>query len=158
MQFKEKFFAVAPLFFALIICFAFVNYGRYDSDTFSACPAHQQNTSQQATEKETTFCLTTERPRIERLVRICVTNNKILNVPHPIYPQAARAARIEGDVITSMIVDEEGKVIWAEIIEGHPILRAAVKEVVCEASFTPTTLSGQPVKIEGIFTYKFRLE
>ena len=56
-----------------------------------------------------------------------------------------------------VIVDEEGKVIAAQAVSGHPLLQAAAVKAAREARFTPTLLDGKPVKVQGVITYNFVL-
>jgi protein TonB len=54
-----------------------------------------------------------------------------------------------------VIVDESGKVISARAVSGHPLLQAASVEAAYAAKFSPTLLSGQPVKVTGTISYNF---
>ncbi|MFS8087085.1 MAG: TonB family protein [Acidobacteriota bacterium] len=54
-----------------------------------------------------------------------------------------------------MTVDEEGKVISAHALSGHPLLQAAAIAAARQARFSPTKLSGQPVKVTGVLIYNF---
>lgn len=84
-----------------------------------------------------------------------VLNGKAINLPHPEYPAAARAVNASGAVTIQVLVDENGDVISASAVSGHPLLRAAAENAAREAKFSPTLLSGQPVKISGVITYVF---
>ena len=84
-----------------------------------------------------------------------VLENTSMSLPKPPYPAAARAVRASGDVQVRLLIDEEGAVFSAEPVSGHPLLRSASSIAACKAKFQPTLLSGQPVKISGIVTYKF---
>lgn len=84
-----------------------------------------------------------------------VLNGKAVSFPKPAYPAAARAVRASGAVSVQVTVDEAGDVISASAVSGHPLLRQAAEEAARQAKFTPTTLSGQPVKITGVIVYNF---
>lgn len=84
-----------------------------------------------------------------------VLNGKATTLPRPPYPPAARAVRASGAVNVQVLIDEKGNVISASAVSGHPLLRAAAASAAWGAKFTPTVLSGQPVKVSGIITYKF---
>ena len=86
-----------------------------------------------------------------------VLNGKAISMPQPAYPAMAKAVRAQGMVTVQITVDEEGRVISASAISGHPLLRAAAVEAARQARFTPTRLSGQPVKVTGIINYNFTL-
>jgi hypothetical protein len=46
-------------------------------------------------------------------------------------------------------------VISASAVSGHPLLRQAAEQAARESKFSPTMLSGQPVKVTGIVVYNF---
>jgi protein TonB len=75
-----------------------------------------------------------------------------------VYPPTARAARIGGSVVVQVQVDEQGRVVSATAVSGPPLLRAAAQQAALRARFTPTQLSGQPVRVNGIITYTFNLQ
>ncbi len=87
-----------------------------------------------------------------------VTAGEIINEPQPRYPAIAKAARQSGTVVVAVIVDEEGKVIAAQIQSGPPLLRVAALNAAREARFAPTLLDGKPVKVSGVITYNFSLK
>ena len=84
-----------------------------------------------------------------------VLNGKAVNLPKPPYPPAARAVRASGAVSVQVLIDEQGRVISASAASGHPLLRSAAEQAARGARFSPTLLSGQPVKVSGIITYNF---
>jgi TonB family protein len=84
-----------------------------------------------------------------------VLNGKATSLPKPPYPPAARAVRAAGAVSVQVLIDEEGRVVSATAVSGHPLLRAAAVAAARGARFSPTQLSGQPVKVNGVITYNF---
>ena len=84
-----------------------------------------------------------------------VLNGKALSLPHPPYPAIARAARASGTVVVQVTIDENGNVISARAVSGHPLLQAVAVAAARQARFSPTKLSGQPVKVTGVITYNF---
>ena len=84
-----------------------------------------------------------------------ILNGKAVLLPKPQYPEAARAVKASGVVSVKVLIDETGNVISAEAVSGHPLLRAASVDAASVAKFTPTRLSGQPVKVSGVITYNF---
>jgi TonB family protein len=81
----------------------------------------------------------------------------IVNKVIPEYPAIARAAHATGTVEVKVIVDEEGKVIAAQAVSGHPLLQAASVGAARDTTFTPYLLNGQAVKITGIILYSYRM-
>jgi Ca-activated chloride channel homolog len=84
-----------------------------------------------------------------------VINGKATNLPKPVFPAAARAVNASGAVSIQVIVDENGNIVSASAVSGHPLLRQAAEKAARNAKFSPTMISGQPVKITGIITYNF---
>jgi TonB family protein len=84
-----------------------------------------------------------------------VLNGKAEALPPPVYPRAAMAVRASGVVLVQVLIDEEGKVVYASAVSGHPLLRGAAVAAAKGARFSPTKLAGQPVKVSGIITYNF---
>ena len=87
-----------------------------------------------------------------------VLDGKAVSKPPPVYPPVAKAARASGTVTVQVLVDEEGNVVSASAVSGHPLLQQAAVAAAREAKFSPTLLSGQPVKVSGVVTYNFVLE
>ena len=83
---------------------------------------------------------------------------KAISLPQPPYPPLAKQIRIQGPVTVQILVDEEGRVVTAQPVSGHPTLLAAAKEAALRARFTPTKLSGVAVKVQGMITYNFILQ
>ncbi len=84
-----------------------------------------------------------------------VLNGKALLLPIPEYPAAARAVRATGAVNVQVTIDEQGNVISASAVSGHPLLRQAAEEAARKATFTATRLEGNPVSVTGILVYNF---
>ena len=87
-----------------------------------------------------------------------VLNGKAISLPKPPYPPVARAAKASGTVVVQVTVDEDGNVVSAQAVSGHPLLQAAAVAAAHGAKFAPTKLSGQPVKVTGVITYNFDSE
>lgn len=84
-----------------------------------------------------------------------VVNSKAINLVKPVYSSAARAIGAKGQVKVQVTIDEEGRVISASAIDGHPLLRESAVTAARSSRFTPTTLSNQKVKVTGIILYNF---
>ena len=84
-----------------------------------------------------------------------VLNGKAISLPRPVYPSIARTARASGTVVVQVTLDESGKVTSARAVSGHPLLQQAAVQAAYGARFSPTQLSGQPVKVTGVLTYNF---
>jgi protein TonB len=85
-----------------------------------------------------------------------VLAGKATNRVQPPYPPMAKQANIEGSVVVEVTVSESGSVIASKAISGHPLLRPAAEQAARGWRFSPTLLSGVPVKVIGTITFNFR--
>lgn len=86
-----------------------------------------------------------------------VLNGTAISLPQPVYPEPAKRTRTSGMVTVEVILDETGKVLSAQATAGPTLLREAAVQAAMKARFSPTKLSGQPVKVSGVINYKFAL-
>lgn len=84
-----------------------------------------------------------------------VVNGRAEHLPKPIYPAAAIAVHAQGKVDVQVMIDESGKVISANAVSGHPLLRTSAEQAARNARFSPTLLSKVPVKVTGVIVYNF---
>jgi len=54
-----------------------------------------------------------------------------------------------------ILISEEGRVIEAKAISGHPMLRGPAVEAARRWIFEPSKLNGLPVKVESVLTFIF---
>ena len=66
-----------------------------------------------------------------------VLNGKATSLPIPAYPPIAKAARASGNVTVEVTVDEDGNVVAAKAVSGHPLLQAASVAAARNAKFAP---------------------
>ena len=108
-----------------------------------------------------------------REVKGGILNGRAISLPKPEYPEAAKAAKIGGFVVVDVLIDENGNVIEAvaEPNDGRtrtapdgtkldpvPVdqsLRDAAEATALLARYTPTRLSGEPVRVRGKIVYNF---
>ena len=83
-----------------------------------------------------------------------ILNGKAIELPDPKYPSDVHAS---GTVSVEVTIDENGNVISATAMSGHPLLLAAAVDAARRAKFSPTLLNGKPAKVTGTLTYKFVL-
>lgn len=84
-----------------------------------------------------------------------VLNGKAISLPKPDYPPDARAAGVEGVVVVQVMIDEQGNVTEAHPISGPKQLQEVSVNAALQAKFSPTLLSGEPVKVTGVLVYNF---
>lgn len=83
----------------------------------------------------------------------------ILRMVDPVYPPDARAANIEGSVTVELLIDEQGLVAQANVLNlvGPVSFREAALEAVRQFVFQPPIIDGEPSTMWIKFIYTFRL-
>jgi len=100
----------------------------------------------------------TPAPRLAQLkVSEGVLQGNAIKKVSPPYPQIARSIHASGAVQVQITISEEGQVIDAVAISGHPVLRSEAVKAARQWLFSPTKLSGVPVQVSGIITFNFTL-
>ncbi len=84
-----------------------------------------------------------------------VLNGRATSLPKPSYSAAAIAMKAQGQVTVQVTIDESGRVISANAVSGHLMLRPEAERAARNARFSPTYLSDSPVKVTGVITYNF---
>ena len=75
----------------------------------------------------------------------------------PAYPADAKAQRIQGTVVVSLVVGTDGRVESAEALEGPEELRPTAVAYAKDWRFKPAQMDGKPVRARFKLTMPFRL-
>ena len=81
---------------------------------------------------------------------------KLRNIP-PVYPEVAKAARVQGVVVLEATIDPSGRVDNVRVLRGIPMLNEAAVEAVKKWVYSPTLLNGTPVAVIMTVTVNFTL-
>lgn len=100
----------------------------------------------------------TEDERKSSSISAGTLNGKAISLPQATYPEIARAARAQGDVVVEVTIDEQGNVVEARASSGHPLLQGAAVQAARQAKFRPTLLQGVPVTVKGQLLYNFVIQ
>jgi TonB family protein len=84
-----------------------------------------------------------------------VLQGNVVTKVSPIYPAIARQINASGEVKVQVTIGEDGRVMEAVAVSGHPILRTAAEDAARKWLFKPTTLNGKPVQTQGTLTFVF---
>ena len=87
-----------------------------------------------------------------------VLNGRAISLVTPAYPAEARSSRASGRVQVQVTIDETGKVIQAKAVNSSGMPGAfltAAENAARRSRFTPTLMSGMPVKVNGVIIYNF---
>jgi periplasmic protein TonB len=88
-------------------------------------------------------------------VNVGSLNSRAINLASPAYPPAARSMRAGGQVAVQVMLDEDGNVISARAVSGHPLLRGSAEAAARRSRFNPIRVAGRAVRASGIITYNF---
>ena len=89
-----------------------------------------------------------------------VQRPEVLYKVSPEYPEDARKARLEGQVVLKTVINEQGHVQdpVVESSSGHEALDQAALDAVSAWTFKPATLHGKPVAVYYRLTINFRAD
>jgi len=76
----------------------------------------------------------------------------------PDYPEAALRSAMHGDVVFKILVDETGKIVLSNPVEGDPLLVAASVDALRDFRFRPFLLNGTPLKVESQLGFHFSVK
>ena len=88
-----------------------------------------------------------------------ITEPEKLSGPNPVYPEAARRARIQGVVVLECIIGKDGSVKEVKVLRGLPLgLTESAVDAVNKWKFKASTLNNKPVEVLYILTVRFNLQ
>ena len=73
----------------------------------------------------------------------------------PVYPPAAQAGKIQGDVIIHVQIDKKGYVVKVKTMTGHPMLAEPAMTAAKQWQFEPFYSNGKPMEVETNILFKF---
>lgn len=76
----------------------------------------------------------------------------------PVYPELARAARIQGVIVLEAVISTTGQVFDLKVVTGHPLLISAAIDAVKQWVYEPTLLNGQPTEVITTVTVNFSFQ
>lgn len=86
-----------------------------------------------------------------------VTQGLLVSAPKPVYPQAAKVARIQGDVQLRAVISRNGEIEQLQVASGNPLLVTAAMDAVRRWKYRPYLLNGAPTEVETEITVRFVL-
>ncbi len=82
---------------------------------------------------------------------------KLIQRVNPVYPEMARRAGLQGQVIVLFIVTREGRVAEPQVLKGPEIFRTAALEAVRQFRFKPARQNGRAIAVRMTIPIRFRL-
>ena len=95
-------------------------------------------------------------PPLTQRVSGGVLTGKTIRKVQPAYPDAAKQAGVEGNVVVEVTVSTDGTVESARALSGPPELVDASVAAARAWTFAPTKLRGAPIRMIGTITFSFR--
>jgi TonB family protein len=76
----------------------------------------------------------------------------------PVYPEVARKAGIEGEIVLRAFVSSDGRVTNLKVLSGPPILARAAIDAVQQWRYQPMRINGRPANVVTTLVVAFRLQ
>ena len=86
-----------------------------------------------------------------------VSSGLLIKKVPPDYPEIARQARIQGQVVLRAVIDKNGDIKDLTLVSGHAMLAPAAVEAVKQWKYRPYIFQGQPVEVETEIVVNFSL-
>jgi TonB family protein len=83
-------------------------------------------------------------------------HDKEATLVKPEYPARAKSKGVSGNVTVAILVNKQGLVVSARVLNGPPMLRGAALVAARQSKFAPEKLADQGAKISGTITYNFK--
>jgi hypothetical protein len=145
----DRFMSCAKLYEGAVVNFMYMKRGS-PKQTFSNSKAHPSGAFKIGESDESS------KAQSPKSVSKGMINNSAIFLAQPKKPSTAIALGASGAVNVEITIDEEGIVISAVALSGHPMLRAVSADAAKASKFKPTLLMGVPVKVAGIIVYNFQ--
>ncbi len=81
----------------------------------------------------------------------------LLTRVNPVYPDAAKKAKVQGSVVLHAIIGKDGAIDNLQAISGPEELRPSALDAVRQWTYKPYLLNGEPVEVETTVTINYSL-
>jgi len=81
---------------------------------------------------------------------------RLISTSPVVYPQVAKRANIQGDVVVNAVIDEQGHVAGMQVVSGPLVLRQAAVDALRQWRYEPGLLNGQPVPVQVVARIRFQ--
>lgn len=82
-------------------------------------------------------------------------DSKATSRPKPVVSEEMKRLKATGRITVKLLVDENGKVVTAQALNGVAVLREAAEAAARQATFAPLVQGGITVRFTGTLTYDF---
>jgi TonB family protein len=91
-------------------------------------------------------------------VPAAVMAGNLLTKAVPVYPPAAKKAKIQGTVVLSVVIGEDGNVKNIQVVSGPNELQQASIDAVRQWTYKPYLLNGDPIEVKSTVNIIFSLQ
>jgi TonB family protein len=84
-------------------------------------------------------------------------SHNLLNKAVPVYPPAAKKARIQGKVVLEAVIGTDGTVESLRVISGPQELQQSALDAVRQWTYKPYLMNGEPVEVETTINIIYQL-
>ena len=98
------------------------------------------------------------KPPSQLSVPAAVMQGNLLNRVIPVYPAAAKKARIQGTVVLSAVISRNGNVANLQVLSGPDELQQSSLDAVRQWTYKPYLLNGDPVEVKTTVNVVYSLQ
>ncbi|WP_089407839.1 energy transducer TonB [Granulicella rosea] len=98
------------------------------------------------------------RPGTPPRISSGVSKGMLITEIKPVYPTIARAARVQGTIMLSAVIDKTGRITGLQVVSGPEMLRGAALDAVRGARYRPFLLNGEPTEVLTTISVNFRMD
>ncbi len=81
-------------------------------------------------------------------VPAAVMSGNLTNKAVPIYPPAAKKAKIQGTVVLGVVIGKDGNIKSLRVLSGPSELQQSALDAVRQWTYKPYLLNGDPIEVE----------
>lgn len=81
----------------------------------------------------------------------------LLTRVNPVYPEAAKKAKVQGSVILHAVIGKDGAIQDLQTVSGPEELRRSALDAVRQWTYKPYLLNGEPVEVETTITVNYSM-
>jgi len=129
---------------------------RYDEPTSSEVPSIAAGSTNQSS-LSGVLSAKASLPAFSAPVSRGVSGGQLIESVSPVYPSQARRSHVEGTVVLTAVIMEDGTVRDVKVVEGPATLAQSAVDAVKQRRYQPFELDGKPVKNEIRIRVDFKL-
>jgi TonB family protein len=98
-----------------------------------------------------------EQPKNPKYIQVKIDSMKVVSRVTPVYPKAAKEAKVQGTVIIGTVISKDGIPEKLKVVSGPKELQQSAIEAVSHWKWEPYLLNGEPTEVETTVTVIYSL-